>query len=277
MIATATVTVPTLTQPSSGIVADTLTTPRPAISPSGAVAVAWEDNRFSGARYNEVALSVSRDGRHWTRPHRANTKAGVTAMMPTVAFARNGTVGVTYYDVRHDDPIVLISSCRSLAHRTREASADMTEPTLKDIYAARSRVYRVVRPTPLMRHPLLAAETGLDILVKHENHNPTGAFKVRGGAEPDRPACPPSERARRDHGDDRQSRPVDRAGLPARGRAVHDRRAGRQQSRKERGDARLRRRADRVRPRLRRGARAGRAAAARNAGCATSTRPTSRC
>ena len=40
---------------------------------------------------------------------------------------------------------------------------------------------RVVRPTPLMRHPLLAAETGLDILVKHENHNPTGAFKVRGG------------------------------------------------------------------------------------------------
>ena len=54
-------------------------------------------------------------------------------------------------------------------------------PTLSDIYAARSRVYRVVRPTPLQRHPLLAAETGLDILVKHENHNPTCAFKVRGG------------------------------------------------------------------------------------------------
>ena len=32
-----------------------------------------------------------------------------------------------------------------------------------------------------MRHPLLTAETGLDIFVKHENHNPTGAFKVRGG------------------------------------------------------------------------------------------------
>ena len=32
-----------------------------------------------------------------------------------------------------------------------------------------------------MRHPLLARETGLDICVKHENHNPTGAFKVRGG------------------------------------------------------------------------------------------------
>jgi threonine dehydratase len=39
----------------------------------------------------------------------------------------------------------------------------------------------VIRATPLMRHPLLDAETGLDIHVKHENHNPTGAFKVRGG------------------------------------------------------------------------------------------------
>ncbi|MBI3403545.1 MAG: threonine dehydratase [Acidobacteria bacterium] len=57
----------------------------------------------------------------------------------------------------------------------------MQTPTLKDVYAARERVYRVVRPTPLMRHPLLAAETGLDVVVKHENHNPTGAFKVRGG------------------------------------------------------------------------------------------------
>jgi threonine dehydratase len=58
----------------------------------------------------------------------------------------------------------------------------MIAPTLADVYAARPRVARVVRPTPLMRHPLLDAECGLDILVKHENHNPTGAFKVRGGA-----------------------------------------------------------------------------------------------
>src|SRR5262245_30559727 len=57
----------------------------------------------------------------------------------------------------------------------------MQPPTLKDIYAARPRVARVVRPSPLMRHPLLSLETGLDIQVKHENHNPTGAFKVRGG------------------------------------------------------------------------------------------------
>jgi threonine dehydratase len=57
----------------------------------------------------------------------------------------------------------------------------MNPPTLTDVYAARPRVARVVRPSPLMRHPLLSLETGLDIQVKHENHNPTGAFKVRGG------------------------------------------------------------------------------------------------
>lgn len=57
----------------------------------------------------------------------------------------------------------------------------MTAPTLHDIYDARPRVYRTLRPTPLLRHPMLAEELRCDVLVKHENHNPTGAFKVRGG------------------------------------------------------------------------------------------------
>src|SRR5687768_18548236 len=52
---------------------------------------------------------------------------------------------------------------------------------LRDVHAARRFVYRALRPTPLLRHPLLVSETGLDIYVKHENHNPTSAFKVRGG------------------------------------------------------------------------------------------------
>src|SRR5262245_5428623 len=72
---------------------------------------------------------------------------------------------------------------RRCAHyrSTRSHRAPMRAPTLNDIYAARTRVYRTLRPTPLLHHPLLAAEAGLDIRVKHENHNPTGAFKVRGG------------------------------------------------------------------------------------------------
>ncbi len=47
--------------------------------------------------------------------------------------------------------------------------------------AAGDLVYPFVRPTPFMRHPLLNAESGLDLIVKHENHNPTGSFKIRGG------------------------------------------------------------------------------------------------
>ena len=57
----------------------------------------------------------------------------------------------------------------------------MIAPTLHDIYAARPRVRAHVPASPLMKHPLLDEATGLDVWVKHENHNPTGAFKVRGG------------------------------------------------------------------------------------------------
>ncbi len=58
---------------------------------------------------------------------------------------------------------------------------NMTPPTLNDIYAARERIAPHMRPSPLLKHPLLDEATGLSIWVKHENHNPTGAFKVRGG------------------------------------------------------------------------------------------------
>jgi threonine dehydratase len=54
-------------------------------------------------------------------------------------------------------------------------------PTLADVYAARQRIGPVLRPTPLLSHPLLAEALGCDVRVKHENHNPTGAFKIRGG------------------------------------------------------------------------------------------------
>src|SRR5436190_20260159 len=57
----------------------------------------------------------------------------------------------------------------------------MQIPTFDDVVQARSRVYRFLSATPLLRHPLLAEESGLDIRVKHENHNPTCSFKVRGG------------------------------------------------------------------------------------------------
>ena len=57
----------------------------------------------------------------------------------------------------------------------------MQPPTLQDVYAARPRVYSALKPSPLLKHPMLDEALGLDLWIKHENHNPTCAFKVRGG------------------------------------------------------------------------------------------------
>src|SRR5215470_13348403 len=54
-------------------------------------------------------------------------------------------------------------------------------PDLADVLAARQRIAPYLRPTPLFRYPALDAVTGAQVRVKHENHQPVGAFKVRGG------------------------------------------------------------------------------------------------
>lgn len=59
--------------------------------------------------------------------------------------------------------------------------APLRPPTLDDVRAARTPVYDALARTPLLRHRLLCDRLGLDIWIKHENHLPTGAFKVRGG------------------------------------------------------------------------------------------------
>jgi threonine dehydratase len=57
----------------------------------------------------------------------------------------------------------------------------MEPPTYADVVAARPRVYAHLRPSPLLHYPLLDEWIGCRVLVKHENHNPTGSFKIRGG------------------------------------------------------------------------------------------------
>lgn len=54
-------------------------------------------------------------------------------------------------------------------------------PTLKDVLAARPHVYRYLLPTPLHHYATLSELVGAQVWVKHENHQPVGAFKVRGG------------------------------------------------------------------------------------------------
>jgi threonine dehydratase len=53
--------------------------------------------------------------------------------------------------------------------------------SLADLEAAVPLVRTVVPPTPLYAWPLLANRAGTEVWVKHENHTPIGAFKVRGG------------------------------------------------------------------------------------------------
>ena len=52
---------------------------------------------------------------------------------------------------------------------------------LSELEAAHAVVRQALAPTPSLAWPLLAERLGCEVVVKHENHLPTGAFKVRGG------------------------------------------------------------------------------------------------
>jgi threonine dehydratase len=52
---------------------------------------------------------------------------------------------------------------------------------LPELESAAALVYRVMQPTPAHAWPKLKNRLGCEVFVKHENHTPTGAFKVRGG------------------------------------------------------------------------------------------------
>lgn len=51
----------------------------------------------------------------------------------------------------------------------------------QDVLAALPLVHGTLQPTPLLRWPGLCQLLGFDFYLKHENHQPVGAFKVRGG------------------------------------------------------------------------------------------------
>ena len=53
--------------------------------------------------------------------------------------------------------------------------------SLNEIEAAAALVHAAMPPTAQYAWPLLSQRTGCETWVKHENHTPTGAFKVRGG------------------------------------------------------------------------------------------------
>ncbi|MBI4312708.1 MAG: threonine dehydratase [Chloroflexi bacterium] len=54
-------------------------------------------------------------------------------------------------------------------------------PTIKDVLEARQVVYQHLKPTPLFHYSGLSELIGAEVWLKHEDHHPLGAFKVRGG------------------------------------------------------------------------------------------------
>jgi threonine dehydratase len=52
--------------------------------------------------------------------------------------------------------------------------------TLAELEAAQHAIHTVFPGTPYYAWPLLAQRIGADVWVKHENHTPTGAFKIPG-------------------------------------------------------------------------------------------------
>src|SRR5215210_6827366 len=60
-------------------------------------------------------------------------------------------------------------------------TVELGQPNLASLESAAALVYESMPPTPQYRWPLLESRVGTEVWVKHENHTPTGAFKVRGG------------------------------------------------------------------------------------------------
>jgi hypothetical protein len=77
--------------------------PQLSVSPDGTVYSVWPDSRFSGGAIDGIALSKSTNGgKTWSEPVQVNRDPSVAAFTPAVHVRRDGTVGVTYFDLRSD-------------------------------------------------------------------------------------------------------------------------------------------------------------------------------
>jgi len=81
-----------------------------AAGPNGRVVAVWQDARFQGGARDGIVLAQSLDaGATWSVPVEINAVPGVQAFLPTVTIRGDGTIAVTYYDMRSDtaDPATL--------------------------------------------------------------------------------------------------------------------------------------------------------------------------
>jgi hypothetical protein len=73
---------------------------------SGRIYAAWTTGHFSGDKHSDTAVASSSDGGlTWTAPTQVNhTPGNALAFVPTVAILDDGTIGVSYYDLRNNTP-----------------------------------------------------------------------------------------------------------------------------------------------------------------------------
>lgn len=101
-----------------------------AVAPDGALYVAWQDGRFSGVR-DSIAIARSTDaGLTWSAPARVNSRLDAIAFAPQVAVAADGTVAVTYFDLRSDTPAIATLPADYWLARSRDGGRSWTETHL---------------------------------------------------------------------------------------------------------------------------------------------------
>ena len=80
------------------------------VGPQGQLFATWQDARFSNGNRDGIAFARSLDGGvTWSAPAQINGVPGVQALIPTVNARADGTIGVTYFDMRNNtaDPATL--------------------------------------------------------------------------------------------------------------------------------------------------------------------------
>jgi hypothetical protein len=102
---------------------------------NGNLYVVWEEGRFSGFQYNDIAFSMSTDrGTTWSAPIRINqTPLNIPTgnrqcFFATVAVAANGTIGVSYYDFRLNTPAAGLPTDYWLVQCRPTANKPATDP-----------------------------------------------------------------------------------------------------------------------------------------------------
>jgi len=95
----------------------------------------WEDARFSNFQYNDIAFSMSADGGFtWSTPIRVNqTPLNIPPVnrqtfLPSVAVMGDGTIGVSYYDFRFNDPNPGLPTDYWMAQCHPSSSVPATDP-----------------------------------------------------------------------------------------------------------------------------------------------------